>query len=167
MLEHAKDLQTRLDLANAQLAILPSPENDLEDTYEVVRHTCKEFIALIERIEALMGKVDANQEGWSECMDYLNIANAKITELEAKIARLEAPIAFVVKSSAGPDLSICRVIAREWLGTIHDTTAESIASEINVAFAARAAEPANGAKENNVSLVTIVNTQPAAQKEGK
>ena len=129
MLEHAKDLQTRLDLANAQLAILPSPENDLEDTYEVVRHTCKEFIALIERIEALMGKVDANQEGWSECMDYLNIANAKITELEAKIARLENERDAILEAVT----QICPAFE-----------IQSITAKV---LAARAATPATGAEQ--------------------
>ena len=71
------------------------------------------------------------------------------TALEAKIARLENERDAILEAVT----QICPAFE-----------IQSITARV---LAARGAEPANGAKENNESLVTIVHTQPAAQKEGK
>ena len=49
------DLNTRYWLAQAQLAILPSIDDDLDNLFLGTRYQCEEVIQLIERIAALEG----------------------------------------------------------------------------------------------------------------
>ena len=53
------DLNTRYKLAKAQLAILPSIDDDLDNLFLGTRYQCEEVIQLIERIAALDAEIAA------------------------------------------------------------------------------------------------------------
>ena len=93
------DLNTRYKLAKAQLAILPSIDDDLDDLFLGTRYQCEEVIQLIERIAALEAALDEFNAGWKSCIKDLRKSEeicrtleTAMAQLRRQIAALEAPV---------------------------------------------------------------------------
>ena len=93
------DLNTRYKLAKAQLAILPSIDDDLDNLFLGTRYQCEEVIQLIERIAALeavrnnlrQAAIDLAAKADEERNGRIK-AEAENAQLRLQIAALKAPV---------------------------------------------------------------------------